>query len=470
MINNELKYFLFFLILVISLKYLTFNLSYHWDESLYVYYGKWFSIHGLFSIPPHHYGHVPMFSWILAGFYVIFGESVFITHFIVALFSFFSIYFTYLIGKFLFNKNVGIIASLFTFFSPIFFAISGQALIDVSLVAFTMMTLYFGLKKQKILYLIFASFLVLTKEPGFLAIIALAFYQLIKKEKIQNILFFLLPLIVLFSWLNWYKLQIGIYGRGWENGLNEFVSFTFLAEKCISILYQIFIWNYNWILTIFLILYFKFEKKITPLIIMSFFYIALFSYGPLLPRYILPIYPIFFIISSKTLEHFGNKKFFISALIIILFISCYRWNWGLKGFFQDPVFHSTIFYPKTITSVKNGEISLDYIDIVKLEKSAFDFIFTYYKNSTITAINPFILPENIGILDVGYGQWIKNNITVLYPINEENINKSNLVVVESYSNFYDDNKDKFSNIFSKLELLKKFENNGKFLIIYKGGK
>ena len=468
MIREDLKYVLFFLILVFLLKYPTFDLPYHWDETNYIYYGKWFSIHGFFSIPPNHRGHVPMFSWILALFYTIFNESAFVTHFVVAIFSFLSVYFTYLTGKFLFNKKVGLIASLFTFFSPIFFAISGQGLIDMSLVAFTMMTLYFGLKKKIILYLIFGSFLVLTKQPGFLLIVAFIFYKIINKEKIKDVILFSLPLIVLFGWLNWYKMQTGTYG--WGGILNE--SLIFIAEKGIANLYQIFIWNYQWILTIFLVLFFrhyKFDKNITPLILVSLFYFITFSFGPMLPRYILPIYPIFFIFAAKSIDHF-DKKILISILVILFFITCYRWNWGLKGFIQDPVFQSTIFYPKTITSIKNGELNLDYIDIVKVEKEALDFIFKNYKNSTITSTDPFVNPLCINILDVGYRQWIKNNITVLYPVNEENIKKSNLVIIESYSNWYSDNKNKFSTIFSNLEIIKEFEENGKILIIYKGNK
>ena len=487
MMQENLKLFLL-LFLIILLKYPTFNLSYHWDETNYVYYGKWFSSHGLFSIPPNHDGHVPLFSWILAIGIIMFSETHFLSHLIIAFLSSITVYFTYLLGKFLYNKDVGIMASLLMFFSPVYFAISGQALIDIPLVAFTVITLYFGLKKKMNLYIISACLLVLIKEPGFLVIIALSLYQLIKKEKPKVISIYLAPILVLLIWLFWYFTQTG--NTGWfklstasGKALNigslklPIPVSSLVFYKIVAIIYQIFFWNYNWILTLIMCIViisrkkFKFKKDSIPLLITGGLFFIVFSFIAItfLPRYLLPLYPFFFIFSAYTLDSF-KRKWIIFLIIIILFISAYRWNWGLKGFIQDPVFHSTIFYPKIITSVKNGELNLDYIDIVKIEKEALDFIFRNYKNSTITATNPMVYPHCIGVIDVGYRQWIKNNVTVLYPVNEENIKKSNLVIVESYSNWYYDNKDKFSNIFSKLEIIKKFEENGKVLIVYKGGK
>jgi hypothetical protein len=472
---------LFFFLLIFSSKFFTLNLSYHWDETNYVYYAKYFSIYGFLSIPPRHDGHVPLFSWILAIFYRVFGESPFLSHLIVLSFSFLSLYFTFLFAKQLFNKEIGIIASILLFFSPIFFSISGQSLLDIPLVAFSMMTLYFFIKKNRLFYLLSAFCLVLTKEPGIILILALVVYKFFKKDKFFVTLFYMIPVLIFFVWETWYYTQTGYFGGEMKNLLishifpnNGLMSLSTILKQFLAVIYQITFWNYEWILTftiIFAVLTHKkfFNSNVKFLLILILFYVIFFSFAPLLPRYLLPIYPIFFIISAKSLYSMGKGRWVIFIIIIILFISCYRWNWGLKGLIQDPVFHSTIFYPKIITSVRNGELSLDYMDIVELEKSACDFIFTNYKNSTMSSDFPFILTRNIGIIDISDRQWIKNNITVLYPINEENIKKSNLVVIESYSGWYNENEAKFSGILSKLEIIKKFEKNGKFLIIYKGG-
>jgi len=480
--KTDFKYIIFLLLLVISSKFFTLNLSYHWDENNYVYYAKYFSTYGFLSVPPKHDGHVPLFSWILAIFYKIFGESPFLSHLVVVFFSFLATGFTFLSAKQLFNKEIGIIASILLFFSPTFFSISGQSLLDIPLIAFLMMTLYSFLKKNKLFYLLSASCLVLIKEPGIILIFVFIIYKIFKKDKFFVTLFYMIPVLIFFVWETWYYTQTGYFGGEMKDLLishifpnSGLMSLSTILKQFLTVIYQITFWNYEWILTfiiIFAVLTHKnfFNSNVKFLLILILFYVIFFSFAPLLPRYLLPIYPIFFIISAKSLYSMRKVRWIIFIIIIILFISCYRWNWGLKGLIQDPVFHSTIFYPKIITSVRNGELSLDYMDIVELEKSAFDFIFANYKNSTMSSAFPFILTRNIGVIDISDRQWIKNNITVLYQINEENIKKSNLVIIESYSGWYDGNKDRFSDIFSRLEVIKKFEKNGKILIIYKGEK
>jgi len=472
------KFFFFLLILVISLKSFTFNLPYHWDENVYVYYARYYENYGPLSIPPKHDGHVPFFMWILAFFYRIFGESTFLTHFIEAVFSFLGSYFVYLLGKFLFNRRVGIIASLLLFFSPAYFSLSGQASLDVPLITLTLMVFYFTFRKKTILYLILASILVLIKEPGIFVIIAIVIYQIIKKEKLQNILIYSLPISLIFIWNIWYKFNTGFYAFELLSGFyethgNSIYSILFpsgisiILKKAMANLYQIFFWNYGWILTLILILNrhkFRFDKKFILLILTAFLYFLYFSYGPLLQRYLLPIYPVFFIFSAYSLNLFKRRAWLLIFLILILFISCYRWNWGIKGFIQDPVFRSSIFYPKTLTSIRSDELSLDYIDIVEIQKEAFDFIFTNYSNSTIVATSPFVNHKSIKVVDYGYRQWMKHDINVLSP-SQENINKSDLIIYESYGDW--PKGIDIDNLISQMQLIKKFEKNNKYILIFK---
>jgi hypothetical protein len=459
--KKDFLYFLSLLTLIIILKLPTMNLDYHWDETVFAVQAKYHSIFGFFKIPPGRIVHVPFFIYFVALNYKLFGESSFISHFIVAIFSFIGAYFTYLLGKFLFNNKIGIIASLFLFFSPMYFALSGQLLYEIPLAAMTVVTLYFGLKREIIPYIISASILVLTKEPGVLVIIALLIYFLIEKIKIKKLLIYSLPIFFLFLWFIWFKSQVG-----------HFVSSDFFAptnivmiiKRFAAITYQVFLWNYNWLLTIpVALMLFREKIKIVqlPLILIIIFYIILFSVAPiyLLPRYLLPISPLFFILSSAAIyKFFRGRLNVVVLLVILLFITCYRYNWGIKGFIQDPIFHSTIFYPKNLTSVVNGELNLDYIDIVKTEDQTLDFIFNKYSNSVVA---PFPLFEDAGLeINVGNRQWSKYNIKISFPSNES-IKNADLIIYEQYS--WPENV--IVN-FSKLELIKKFEQNEKYTIIY----
>jgi hypothetical protein len=462
--------FVVFLILVILLKLPTMNLDYHWDEVLYASQAKYYSIHGLFSTPPGIIVHLPFFTWLLAINYRIFGESPFLSHFIVAIFSFIGVYFTYLLGKFLYNEKIGIMASLLLFFSPIYFAISGQVLFDVPLTAMTVVVFYFALRKKLIPYLISASILVLIKEPGFLVILALLVYEFFKKKEIRNILITGLPLIPLLLFGLWYWSQNLL-----TRNLAFFIiqpNFLFIIKRFFANVYQVSIWNYLWILSLFILLEFyrenHFKKKIltlfsNPMFLLVVFYIILFSFTTLflLPRYLLPIYPFFFIFSAFSLNNlFKNKNQIILFVIICLFISCYSWNNGIKGFIQDPVFHSKIFYKNRLTSVANGEISLDYIDAVAVNTQTIDFIFKNYPNKTIVAAYPLYEDASLQT-NVGYKQWNKYNIKILPP-SKENINKSDLIIFSPLS-WTNDNK----NLLVGMKPMKTFRVNEQYIDIYK---
>jgi 4-amino-4-deoxy-L-arabinose transferase-like glycosyltransferase len=463
-------YFVFFLILIIFLKLPTMSLDYHWDEVIYASQAKYYSIHGLFSTPPGIIVHVPFFTWFLAINYRIFGESPFLSHFIVAIFSFIGVYFTYLLGKFLYNEKIGIMASLLLFFSPIYFAISGQVLFDVPLTAMTVVVFYFALRKKLISYLISACILVLIKEPGFLVILALLVYELFKKRNVRDILITGLPLLPLLLFGFWYWSQ-NLLNRNLAFFITQ-PNFIFIIKRFFANVYQVFIWNYYWILTLFILfeLYRKnhFKKKLiamftNPIFLSVIFYILLFSFTTLflLPRYLLPIYPFSFIFSAFSLNTlFKNKNQIILLIIILLFISCYKWNSGIKGFIQDPVFHSKLFYKNRLTSIANGELSLDYIDVVTIHTQAVDFVFKNYPNKTIVASYP--LYENASLqINVGYKQWDKYNIKILFP-SKKNIDKADLIIFYSLSW-----TDEMKNLLIGMKPIKTFRVNEQYIDIYK---
>ncbi len=151
--------------------------------------------------------------------------------------------------------------------------------------------------------------------------------------------------------------------------------------------------------------------------------------------------------------------------MVALFISCYRWNYDIKGLIQDPVFHSSIFYekfhPEPLVYLESGVISMDYIDMVDLEMKTREFITNNYPNSTIITsfriFNPLELQVNIG-----YTDWSKYNITAL-PLTKENISRGDLVVYES--NFFI--SDDVLELLSKMTQVKRFENNRMYITIYK---
>ena len=460
---SETIIIIFFLALVLITKLPTAYLDYHWDETVFVLQAKFHSINGLFKIPPGRVVHVPLLVYLTAEVFKAAGENPFISHLVVAFFSFAGVYFTYKLGSIIFNEKAGVTGALLLFFSTVYFAISGQFLYEVPLVALTAATLYFALKKKYLYYFISASLLVLTKEPGLLTIAAISLYILLtEKNKIRKFVLHALPAVFLLAWFFWFKSRANYFSFQ-DAFIQQNLSFT--LQRFIAILYENLFWNYLWIISVILVFYFLKNRKVSkPIILLSlsaFAYIVFFSVSPifLLPRYLLPVSISFFVIAGGVFyDLFKKNHFIILVIIILLFVSTYRFNSGIKGFTQDPIFHRQDIEP--LTFVKNGELSLDYSDIVKTETNALNYLFKYHKNYTVLANFP-IYEEAAYQISVGNRMWAENGIKVL-NISNENFVKNNLLIYESCcfpKNFQE--KLKF------LVEVKRFQENDKVLIIYK---
>src|SRR3989344_1054382 len=130
---------IFLLLLLINLGNL--NLPYHWDDFNYVIP----AVDYVYNNAPTPFlweqgqGHPPFF-YIFAGLiFKIFGDSLMVGHLIILIFSFLVILFTYLIGKELFSRKIGIIASLLLLFTPIFVSYSNLFYLEMPLTAFMLM-------------------------------------------------------------------------------------------------------------------------------------------------------------------------------------------------------------------------------------------------------------------------------------------------------------------------------------------
>ncbi len=475
LVENKFFMALFLFLLVFLTKLPTMGIDYDWDSLVVASQSKYYTQHSLLSIPPGIVVHTPFIPWSMSVLYRVFGESPFLSNLIIALFSFLGAYFIYLIGRRTYNSFVGFIASIMLFFSPMYFSLSGQLLYDVPLTAMTIITLYFFMTSNLKFYLVAASILVLIKEPGFLAIIAIIFYSILKKQSLKRLLVLASPLILVVVWGTFLLPNIEKIGIG--GYLAETSSLSLVLQKLAAIIYQVGIWNYSWVLLIIIFYlvkadYISYRKNIyrrfvdhdlCPLFIISILYFTFFSLPPIffLSRYTLPIVPLFIILGAVSINKIKSKKLIV-LLVIILFISTYRFNWGIKGAIQDPIFQG-LLSDNPISSIRSSELSLDYIDIVSVQGNALDYIFLHQKNTTILATYPLVEDSSI-YTNVGRRQWKKNGINVLNQPTPDNIDKADLIIVEAYGNF---NKETLSKIRDR-PILKSFKVNEKEIIIYSG--
>jgi hypothetical protein len=205
------------------------------------------------------------------------------------------------------------------------------------------------------------------------------------------------------------------------------------------------------------------ETKLIPLVLTVTLYLFLYSIALLwwFPRYLLPTYPLLFILGawalSIILKEYKHLQFFIIVVIILLFIN--QWNKG------------------TILDVNNPELdgNLEYIDLVNVQHMAASYIEKNYPNNTILT-SWFTLSLNLKNPELGYvTKPIKVDLAVdsLGLIDDTtgkfinfSCNKYDIIYYSPQSSFHRDLFIALNNT-CNMTLLKRFELNGKYAEVYK---
>lgn len=236
-ISNKIKelfadiYFLLVLLICIILciyKFPDFHLPYFSDE-LWVYGPavRKMAMEGPSMLPSSlgmedHWGH-PMFFFFLGGLWgVVFGSGILSTHIFSATLSIILIITVYLFAKSFFGRLLAFLAVVIFSAQSIFHGQFLLVLPEVLLTIFVFLTIYFYIKNNKLLYVVFGALLVLTKETGVLLIGTLLLWHFIKnifydegkffsKQNIINylivgipILFLAIHMLLLKSNYGWY--------------------------------------------------------------------------------------------------------------------------------------------------------------------------------------------------------------------------------------------------------------------------
>ncbi len=171
--------FLIILFILIKLLFLTRFHTIIWDEAVYLGMGKYlFSLGriGIWEI----FRPIALPVFLGIGYFFGLNQLVF-GEILLVLFSAGSIYFTYLVGKTMFDKKTGFLSAFFLAITPVFFLYSGYILTDIPSLFFVLVSLYFLVKdasKPNYIFCgIFAGLAFLTRFPHglFLAGILLFF-------------------------------------------------------------------------------------------------------------------------------------------------------------------------------------------------------------------------------------------------------------------------------------------------------
>jgi len=332
---------------ILRLKYLTINQAVWFDEAVYMSAAK----NWAFNIPYQlHFVRPPLLPFIWAIFYNL-GAGEFTFRIIMLLFSLVGLFLTYLIGKLLFNKYVGLIAMILTSFHYMNLFYTARLLTGIPSLTLWLLTIYFFWKgyvekKGNYLYLMGFTFIlsILMRFPaGILGLILLLFllltegFKFLKNKKLWlsvGIFFVVLAPYAIWYYKNYEK--IAILGAGAYYGgqivFRKALSFipTILNPAYLfitALLIGLGIILFNLVVGYDLIR--KDEKLKKQLfiflwILLTFSYFAFYA-GIIEDRYFFYLFPAFFIIIGWVMVKINNilKKYykFLGIIVIILLIS-----------------------------------------------------------------------------------------------------------------------------------------------------
>jgi len=470
--KNNLFIAILFFILVFSLKFSILNTPYHWDANEQIAVAEWLRDNNFNPLSLRDFwfyeGHPLFFFEILALFFDLFGESLFVSHLVIVIFAFIAVYFTYFLGKHIYDEKVGFMAALLLFFCPIFFAQSGIIVHSVPLTALTVITIYFMIKKNVKAYLISGIICTMTLEPAvllFLLIPIYIFYENYASSKvklIKKILIYSIPLLVFAAWMLSNKLIFGWYINPEFPEWSEIykIDVPSFSKNLYLRINEIFIYDYRWILTSILIIYsiklfkkkeLKSKKESIFLFLIIISYLIAFSFfkGGFLLRYALMVYPFFFILVSNSMHKVFKNKLILNVFVLImliLFISKWTGN-------------------RILNCGCYLEENLEYLDLIETHYKAVKYIEINFPKSTVLTNWPQHME-----LDVPEYGYVNKEIKFVAPSDPDLNEKISEVDLVYYSPQSDDSSRwELENIMSDLNLtlLKRFEKNGKYTEVYR---
>ncbi len=328
-----------------------------------------------------HLSKPPVTYWFIAGSLKLFGKNEFAARFPNSLLFFFTVILIYLIGKHLWNKDIGILSSLI--YSTSIFPFIGLNFVttDTILTFFIWLYIYLFIKKRYFLMWIAMGLAFLTKGPPcLLPFIGIIIFLLLKDRTelrniftLKNVLIFIL---VGFSWYlsviirnpKYFNYFINYELIGRIEGIHHRNSGIFGWMIYIPImLFGLLPWNIFWRKI-------NFRKDDNVLFFLFLIFIPLIIFCIVksrLPLYLLPLFPAITLITGYELNE-SNIEIKIRYFIITAFILIVL----RLGFAYIPLNkNSKLLYYKIKPFIKEKNYSLDLIS----SKSYFGLNFYFNK-------------------------------------------------------------------------------------------
>jgi hypothetical protein len=424
--SYRLLSFCFFAALVFFAKLPILDVPYYWDEMAWVSQARWLSEVNLLRAlpglraPDAFWGHPPGLHLTLASLAKIFGYSIVLSHLIPVCFAFIGVWFTFLLGRLLYDAKTGFFAALFLFLSPMYFAQSGMFLADLPVASLGIMSVYFALRRNYPAYLLSATYMVFIKETSIALLVALLLYLFLRtrpktKENLLVLVKYSIPLFLIGLFFVWQKLTTGHFFFIYDPLKFNIKLFELTPRSIFDqfawITNLVFIEQHRYIFSALVVANLVINKSSRGRPeLWLYFFICLFSgYSFLvlffLPRYLLPVLPYLYLLGAWSLMELVKPAAWKTPAAVVT-LSAMIWSLATQPF------------------AGSAEFNLRYLDVVRLHKEMCEFIASEFPDARILTA----FPHTVELQNPHLG-YVKESLSVIPVHAKQDRWKADLILV-----------------------------------------
>lgn len=359
-------------ITAILLKLPTLDTPAYWDEMAWLRQAHWLwenSPHNAipgFHHPAEFFGHPPGLHLILATLGEVFGVSLTTAHALIAGFAALGVCATFLLTRYWYGVRTAWLAAVLLLLSPVYLAQAGMFLADLPITALGVLATYFCVKDRYAPYAVCASCMVLLKETAIVLVVALILYRFvvlnpIRQAQPRDVALYSIPLAIIGAFFVLQKAMTGQFFAIYDFDFQLFrLTPGVVRYKFVLITKWLFIDQFRFIFSALIVLNLLVNAKARRRELWLFVFVVVlsgYSFSVLfyLPRYLLPVLPLFYILAAASIIDLAREpRLQLIAACAALGIMI----WSLRS--------------QRHNGQGNGEVSFRYLDIVAMHKAAID--------------------------------------------------------------------------------------------------
>lgn len=375
------------LLLVALTKLPLLGTPYYWDETLWIGFAHrlarlelWRVLPGLHE--PFEFGNRPPGLFLpMATLFKLTGFSIWLSHLVILAFAFVGVWYSYRLASLWYGRLAGAFAALFLFLNATYFAQSAMFLADLPVAALAVTTIYYGVQRRFRRYWLSTVCLLSLKEPAMAVVGALAAWAFLTRLRspavaLREAARYGGPLAVAGLYYLW---QWHVTGYAFAHYTYEFEPFRWdlgAAREQLPLVHRwLLVEQGRWVFSVVILAAlarpaFRRRKELLllALVLLGAGYAYAFLY--FLPRYILPVAPLFYVVSAGALMALvrGAVPRLIGGTLLVVMLAGRLEEQPPKG---------------------NLEWNMGYLRIVRVHQEASGFIEREFSEATVWTEFPF---------------------------------------------------------------------------------